>query len=207
MSYGVTCYLTDMVYFPDDWDPKITTLPGLYLVAAAFSWASGLSCSLSFLRSINVVFNAISFVLMWKMYSSKWRNHLTFLEATAHAATLSLYPVHFFFGFMFYTDSGATCFTLLYLWLSDSSTGTRGMLVASLTGCLAILFRQTSVVWCLFGFATACLKDLVRASAKKEELHESVRFRAFYIVSVHDMSATNLRLLFYFIHRLTSVAH
>ncbi len=160
---------------PDEWDPKLTTPPGLYLVSAAISWASGFSCSLSFLRSINTVFNVISFGVMWVMYSSKWRN-LTFLDAAAHATTLSLYPVHFFFGFMFYTDSGATCLTLLYLWLSDSSRGTRGLLVASLVGCSAILFRQTSVVWCLFCFATVCLRDLVRASAKKEKLHESVRF-------------------------------
>ncbi len=180
MSYGVIYNRTDTVDIPDEWDPKITTPPGLYLMSTAVSWASGFSCSLSFLRSINTIFNVISFGVMWAMYSSKWRS-LAFLDAAAHAATLSLYPVHFFFGFMFYTDSGANCFTLLYLWFSDSSRGTRGLLTASIFGCLAILFRQTSVAWCLFGFATACLRDLVQAqaSAKKEELHESaVRFRA-----------------------------
>ncbi len=178
MPYGVIYNCTNTVDVPDEWDPKITTPPGLYLVSAAVSWASGFSCSLSFLRSINTIFNVISFCVMLAIYASKWRS-LAFLDAAANAATLSLYPVHFFFGFMFYTDSGANCLTLLYLWYSDSRRGTKGLLTASIFGCLAILFRQTSVVWCLFGFATVCLRDLVQASAKKEELHESaVRFRA-----------------------------
>jgi len=38
-----------------DWDPKITTFPGLYLLGAAFGQALGGSCSVLILRSLNVL--------------------------------------------------------------------------------------------------------------------------------------------------------
>uniref|UniRef100_M4B1K3 Dol-P-Glc:Glc(2)Man(9)GlcNAc(2)-PP-Dol alpha-1,2-glucosyltransferase n=1 Tax=Hyaloperonospora arabidopsidis (strain Emoy2) TaxID=559515 RepID=M4B1K3_HYAAE len=55
---------------PDEWDPKITTFPGLYLVSTlytnALSWINtgAYFCSVSVLRSVNVVFALANVVLI-----------------------------------------------------------------------------------------------------------------------------------------------
>ena len=62
------------------------------------------------------------------------------------ATTLAIFPVLYFFTFLYYTDSGSTCLVLLMYLL-----GLHGnhMLAASV-GVAAIFFRQTNVVWVIF---------------------------------------------------------
>jgi alpha-1,2-glucosyltransferase len=105
----------------DEWDPKITTFPGLYgvstLYAKAVWWLNmGDFCSVSVLRSLNVLFalgNVVLCVLL--------RHHIAPQDPNAllHAVRTAMFPPLFFFAFLFYTDGGATFFVLLMLWLAE----------------------------------------------------------------------------------------
>jgi len=72
------------------------------------------------------------------------------------ALVLGFFPLLFFNSLIYYTDVGSTFFVLLtYLFgLQDQHY------MASVTGALAIFFRQTNVVWVGFTAATSVLKQL-----------------------------------------------
>ena len=62
------------------------------------------------------------------------------------ATTLAIFPVLYFFTFLYYTDSGSTCLVLLMYLL-----GLHGnRMLAANVGVATILFRQTNVVWVIF---------------------------------------------------------
>ncbi|XP_067172089.1 dol-P-Glc:Glc(2)Man(9)GlcNAc(2)-PP-Dol alpha-1,2-glucosyltransferase isoform X4 [Apteryx mantelli] len=59
------------------WDPMITTLPGLYLVSVGiakpaawlFGWPGGIACSTAMLRFINLLFSVGNFYLLYLLLS------------------------------------------------------------------------------------------------------------------------------------------
>lgn len=102
------------------WDPMITTFPGLYLVSLVYTWmllpgakflgvASSLPelCSTAVLRSINV-----GLALVCSLLFSNIVRHLEPKKSEKNALwkafLLSLYPLHWFFSFLYYTDVGST---------------------------------------------------------------------------------------------------
>ncbi|GMF19880.1 unnamed protein product [Phytophthora lilii] len=105
----------------DEWDPKITTFPGLYLVStlyaktvATLGW--GDFCSTAVLRSVNVLFAVGNVVLCVLL-----RCHVAPQDPNAllHGLRTAVFPPLFFFAFLFYTDGGATFFVLLMLLLAE----------------------------------------------------------------------------------------
>ncbi|KAI5429912.1 variant 6, glucosyltransferase [Lathyrus oleraceus] len=110
------------------WDPMITTPPGLYYLSLAYiaSLFPGLYCveaassfldvcSASFLRSINGVLAITCSIILYDIII-----HLTPTlgdrKAMLHAAVLSLYPLHWFFTFLYYTDvASVTAVLAMYL--------------------------------------------------------------------------------------------
>ncbi|KAF6202272.1 hypothetical protein GE061_004670, partial [Apolygus lucorum] len=93
-----------------EWDPKITTLPGLYLI----------------LRRLK---------MNQKGYSRRM--------VLWHAFNLAIFPVAYFFTFLYYTDTLSTCTVLLMLDLHLSSKKN----LASLVGILSCIARQVNIVW------------------------------------------------------------
>ena len=90
-----------------------------------------------------------------------------------NACVLATFPVLYFFSWLYYTDPGATLFTLLLY----SLTLDRRYFLASLAGVAAILFRQTNVIWVFF--AAGLVKfDVIESYVKRkkrkgrENLHE-----------------------------------
>ena len=77
---------------------------------------------------------------------------------------LSLYPIHFFFQTLYYTDVGSLFWTLLthelVMPMPKQALPARRIIFAGATGCVAVLFRQTNAVWLMFTFGTAALNDL-----------------------------------------------
>lgn len=76
-----------------------------------------------------------------------------------------LYPPHFFFSFLYYTDVGSVFFILLTVLLSTPRASSRNesfgrLCLASICGAVSILMRQTNAVWVMFAFGIACLQDL-----------------------------------------------
>ncbi|GLD91789.1 hypothetical protein PINS_up000322 [Pythium insidiosum] len=156
----------------DEWDPKITTFPGVYVVATALAhavrWLSSapaddptIVCSTALLRGVNVLFamgNAWLLVRLRTMIVPSDRNSLL------HAWTIIAFPVSFFFSFLFYTDMGATFFVLLmYLLALPTSTHVEStspirFLPSAIAGSLAVLFRQTNIVWVVFVAGTVVVR-------------------------------------------------
>lgn len=148
------------------WDPMITTPPGLYYLSLAYvaplfpsMWfansVQSLSelCSTAYLRSTNVLLAIVCSVLVYDLLVNL-RPSLGERKTTIYAILLSLYPVHWFFTFLYYTDVA-------------SLTAVMAMLLASLKkhywfsamlGALAILFRQTNIVWVLFVAANGAIR-------------------------------------------------
>lgn len=173
----------------DVWDPKITTPPGLYLIGAAVLRAVDLlrrlflgnsipslcattataagSSTLPYLRPISAVFNVGSFALLHAIFYRIQR--LSNGEALAQALSLSLYPVVFFFGFLYYTDAASLCSVLGMYYLARREKH----VAAAALGGVSLMFRQTNVVWVCFVLGTSIVEDLQQAFLKKDYYYQS----------------------------------
>ncbi|KAK1790536.1 hypothetical protein P4O66_014425 [Electrophorus voltai] len=140
----------------NEWDPMITTLPGLYLVSVGVikplvwlaDWTGDVVCSTAMLRFVNLLFNCGN---LYILYVTICKLHLKDKSRAAgrrvlSALTLSTFPVLYFFTFLYYTDAGSTFFTLFaYLMCLYGCHK-----AAALLGICAMLFRQTNVIWVAF---------------------------------------------------------
>lgn len=143
------------------WDPKITTFPGLYMVGVMWtkllSWIKATSqemlCSTMVLRSTNLALGLFAFLMVHRLLENLHGHgpgHLL------HTWVLSLFPLHFFYIFLFYTDVGSTAFLMsTYLALRTRRIGW-----ATVSGVMAVLFRQTNAVWVTFLLGAAVLEDV-----------------------------------------------
>lgn len=140
----------------NEWDPMITTLPGLYLASVGVIkpvvWLADLTgkvvCSTAMLRFLNLLFNCGNLYLLYLIICK-----LHFKEKTKTASrrvlsalSLSTFPVLYFFNFLYYTDAGSTFF-ILFTYLMTLYGCHKAS--ALLGGC-AILFRQTNIIWVAF---------------------------------------------------------
>nr|GMC79041.1 dol-P-Glc:Glc(2)Man(9)GlcNAc(2)-PP-Dol alpha-1,2-glucosyltransferase isoform X1 [Ipomoea batatas] len=140
------------------WDPMITTPPGLYFVSLAhvaslfpglFSvqLASSFSetCSTPILRSINGVLAVICSILVYDIITHLSPG-LSDRKATLRAVVLALYPLHWFFTFLYYTDIASLAAVLASYLMSLK----KNYPFSALLGALAVLVRQTNIIWVLF---------------------------------------------------------
>ncbi|XP_047329385.1 dol-P-Glc:Glc(2)Man(9)GlcNAc(2)-PP-Dol alpha-1,2-glucosyltransferase [Impatiens glandulifera] len=144
------------------WDPMITTPPGLYYVSLAYvgSLFPGMfcvkvvssfyeACSSSILRSTNGVLAVICSILVYEVIT-QLRPTLDERKATAFAVVMALYPLHWFFTFLYYTDvASVTAVLATYL-----ACLKRKYACSALLGLFAVLLRQTNIIWILF---VACI--------------------------------------------------
>ncbi|EGF82982.1 hypothetical protein BATDEDRAFT_21258 [Batrachochytrium dendrobatidis JAM81] len=148
----------------DQWDSKLTTPPGLYLVSLGFHklWIAFLQtpisgCSVLQLRSVNAAFGIATLPVIFNLIPliHPARNQ-SFTFNAIEAFVISLFPISFFFHLLYYTDSGSTFFVLFsyYLSLRDK------LFFCALTGFISIWFRQTNVIWVAFIAATICIRHL-----------------------------------------------
>ena len=109
------------------YDPMITTPPGLYLIPLLlFGGVWHIQVSLWMARLVNL-FYILAFIHVLKGLD----NYGVILN-----------PLVVFYQSLYYTDIGALAFTLLY-WKHSS-------MMAFFYGIMALMFRQTSIVWILF---------------------------------------------------------
>jgi len=140
------------------WDPKITTLPGLYLFSVGLlepahklATAVGLEiskeqlCSVANLRSINLVMAIINAVLLHTLTSHIHGMKENYSEVMGiwSSFNISLLPVLFMFTFLYYTDPVSTAMVLLTYCLHLSGQDW----LAAFAGSLSVLCRQTNIVW------------------------------------------------------------
>ncbi|CAF0833560.1 unnamed protein product [Brachionus calyciflorus] len=146
----------------NEWNDKITTLPGLYLLSTSvirifqlfLKETEPLSlCGTYWLRLSNVVLSTFNFVLLFKIFThlnSKGLQNIKYpnLFSLISAFSLSLFPLNYFFQFLYYTDTGSTFFILLCYYFQLKSKYD----LSAVCGSIAILYRQTNVIW--LGFCT-----------------------------------------------------
>ncbi|XP_061618207.1 dol-P-Glc:Glc(2)Man(9)GlcNAc(2)-PP-Dol alpha-1,2-glucosyltransferase [Phyllopteryx taeniolatus] len=140
----------------NQWDPMITTLPGLYLVSVGIikpvvrlaNMSGEVVCSTAMLRFINLLFNCGNLYLLYRLICRLHPKEKTRTAARRilSALSLSTFPVLYFFNFLYYTDAGSTFF-ILFTYLMTLHGCHKA---SALLGACAVLFRQTNVVWVPF---------------------------------------------------------
>ncbi|PON38565.1 Alpha-2-glucosyltransferase Alg [Parasponia andersonii] len=140
------------------WDPMITTPPALYYLSLAhaaclfpgLSYIKGASsiaevCSPVILRSVNGVLAVVCSILVYEIIT-QLRPALDDRKATFYAVVLAMYPLHWFFTFLYYTDvASLTAVLAMYLACLRKNYWFSGLL-----GALAVAIRQTNMIWMLF---------------------------------------------------------
>ncbi|XP_048558169.1 dol-P-Glc:Glc(2)Man(9)GlcNAc(2)-PP-Dol alpha-1,2-glucosyltransferase isoform X1 [Triticum urartu] len=165
------------------WDPMITTPPGLYYISLAYlaslfpgAWAIKVAeafdplCTTALLRSTNVIMAMVCGVLVHDLLLCI-KPGIGKMKATAYAILVALYPVHWFFTFLYYTDV-ASLAAVLAMYLSCLK---KRFWVSALFGALSILFRQTNVIWMIFfaaNGAIAYVQDLSLSDCPSDENSE-----------------------------------
>ncbi|XP_069101368.1 dol-P-Glc:Glc(2)Man(9)GlcNAc(2)-PP-Dol alpha-1,2-glucosyltransferase-like [Argopecten irradians] len=153
------------------WDPMITTLPGTYLASVGVLYPVSMVtqqkladvCITATLRSINIIFTTANCYLLLCI-SNVLNPQITPWRAAVKAVTLTLFPVMYFFTFLYYTDPGSIFFVLMLYYFH-----LRGYrLLAALMGIAAILFRQTNIIWVVF-VAGLSTQDCIMDWMKKEK--------------------------------------
>ena len=141
------------------WDPKITTPPGLYVwsyllcAAALVLRGSPTELNAEVLRFTNVA--AAAFVLPWRLQTlldrvRKERNNRSSGAWLSHTVlNISLFPVLFFFSGLYYTDVLALLVVVeAYNWDLKRETAAKFASLGYLVfGLAALAFRQTNVFW------------------------------------------------------------
>ncbi|TPX48709.1 dolichyl-P-Glc:Glc2Man9GlcNAc2-PP-dolichol alpha-1,2-glucosyltransferase [Synchytrium endobioticum] len=129
-----------------DYDPKLTTPPGLYITSLAliypFSRILPISqlCTVKVLRSINIIYGIGTHVVTYCIHQHL---HPASRSRAWDVLAVSLFPVSFFFNFLYYTDSGSTFFVLVAYWCLLK----RRYSASALVGLLAFSFRQSNILW------------------------------------------------------------
>lgn len=80
------------------------------------------ACSVVSVRTHNIIFAVLNFiisnVIMLKLSSAKEKSNEGNDNILLSAFVVSLFPVSYFFTFLYYTDQGSLCCVLLSYWLS-----------------------------------------------------------------------------------------
>lgn len=186
----------------DEWDPKITTLPGLYFISFAclrtLAFALGheldVVCTTFFLRMINVLFFMGNVLLLRqilvKLHCDKNQGHsqpckgekpaedesLT-TKCSVTALVLAIFPVLYFFTFLYYTDSSSTFFVLLQYYLSLCGN----QFTTALFGAVSIAIRQTNVIWVVFTAGATALRILQPVVKKTDSSSLVTEFKEYAI--------------------------
>jgi len=156
------------------WNPKITTLPGLYLFSVGLlrplhvlGNSTGVFldlCTVPALRSVNILVGLTNLVLLHSLTRTRHGDKAGYSEDLGlwSSLNLSLMPPLFFCNLLYYTDPVSTCMVLLTytLHLTDRDY------LAAVAGLLSVFCRQTNIVWVFLAAAETagqCLVSEVRA--------------------------------------------
>ncbi|CAG9801046.1 unnamed protein product [Chironomus riparius] len=164
--------------FFQEWNPKITTLPGLYLLTLLTP-----RCSLYNLRMIPLVCSVINFYLIYGIRlmlidDKNDRGRLKVLIDTMSIATL---PPLYFFSFVYYTDVPSMTSILLtfYFALKEKYQ------LSSIFGLFSFLMRQTNIVWVAGIFGTSVINDMMKEIYPKIKLEESTFSQLLFSIKTH----------------------
>ncbi|XP_036995609.2 dol-P-Glc:Glc(2)Man(9)GlcNAc(2)-PP-Dol alpha-1,2-glucosyltransferase [Artibeus jamaicensis] len=195
------------------WDPMITTLPGLYLLSVGvvkpatwiFGWSEHVVCSIGMLRFVNLLFSVGNFYLLYLLFRKVQPRHKagSSIQRILSTLTLAVFPTLYFFNFLYYTEAGSMFFTLFaYVMCLYGNHKTSALL-----GFCGFMFRQTNIVWTAFCAGNIIAQKLTEAwktelQKKKEERLPLIKGpfsefrRILQFLLVYSMSFKNLSMLF-----------
>lgn len=144
------------------WDPKITTLPGLYLASSVASSFLGsyYKCNTYNLRFINLIASVVNLVLFASIFKFTYGNNQPF-RTVLQALSLAILPPLYFFSHVYYTDTLSLTFLLIFSRLCFTSKFKASVL---LFGLWSVLMRQTNIMWVAMVFGHKTLDLLIRTS-------------------------------------------
>ncbi|XP_001375135.2 dol-P-Glc:Glc(2)Man(9)GlcNAc(2)-PP-Dol alpha-1,2-glucosyltransferase isoform X1 [Monodelphis domestica] len=167
------------------WDPMITTLPGLYLISVGilkpatwiFGWSQHVVCSIGMLRFVNLLFSAGNFYLLYLLFCKlQQRNKaVSGIQRILSALTIAVFPTLYFFNFLYYTETGSIFFVLFAYFMCLYGNHK----TSALLGFCGFMFRQTNIVWTVFCAGNIISQKLTEAwrteQQKKEEKLPSIK--------------------------------
>lgn len=114
--FGIVIYISCF-----QWDPKITTLPGLYLITTAILSPFNL-CDIIYVRCMNLIGTCLNIYLTYNIIKENSKSNETNTRwntwlILALAYNITLFPPLYFWCFFFYTDVASVNAVLLMLLL------------------------------------------------------------------------------------------
>ncbi|XP_043471670.1 putative Dol-P-Glc:Glc(2)Man(9)GlcNAc(2)-PP-Dol alpha-1,2-glucosyltransferase [Leptopilina heterotoma] len=123
------------------WDPKITTLPGVYLITTIFLAPFGFCNETIFIRSTNLIATFLNFFLISSI--CRLKNSQDSLINLVSSYNIVLFPPLFFWFFLYYTD----VFSVTMI-LAVNLLHLQGRIKSSaLAGVVSVIVRQTNIIW------------------------------------------------------------
>lgn len=158
----------EFVFSLPQWDSKITTLPGLYIIATAILSPFNL-CNIIYMRLINLIGTCVNLYLVYEVIRENCKSNRTDRwddwSMLALAYNITLFPPLYFWCFFYYTDVWSVSTVLLMLLMHQRKRMKLAALVGKYsnyvndvtifrlltlqfcTGLMAVLVRQTNIVW------------------------------------------------------------
>ncbi|KAF2745763.1 glycosyltransferase family 59 protein [Sporormia fimetaria CBS 119925] len=203
-----------------NWDPKITTPPGLYFASLLLQPIGG--CDISTLRALNVgalcFICLVSYEILRKIRARGPQQPPTpdpygqridpTVALDAHKAlNIALFPPLFFFSALYYTDVPSTLYVLLNYsallkreeWVRSSIDDLR-IVILSIA---ALLIRQTNIFW--VAIFPACLEVARNAPTRSAntENRPDVVTNAWNYGVVYDPEVEDATFADYFLHPIS----
>ncbi|XP_053695143.1 putative Dol-P-Glc:Glc(2)Man(9)GlcNAc(2)-PP-Dol alpha-1,2-glucosyltransferase [Sabethes cyaneus] len=147
----------------DVWDPKITTFPGLYLISALLLGPFKF-CTTYALRLTSVlasIANVCFIFAIRRKVTGNYAESYVLLES----ASLALLPPLYFFSHLYYTDVLSVTMVLAMIYFAMQAKNNWGALMAS----LAVLMRQTNIVWVGFVLGSQMIDLALRLTLSKKK--------------------------------------
>ncbi|XP_037299379.1 putative Dol-P-Glc:Glc(2)Man(9)GlcNAc(2)-PP-Dol alpha-1,2-glucosyltransferase [Manduca sexta] len=140
------------------WDPKITTLPGLYIVSSALV-GPYFDCTVYNLRFVNLLASCINLLLFSSILKYVYFNDN--LKIVLQALSLALLPPLYFFSYVYYSDTLSITFLLAFSRLCLTN---RYKFLMFIFGAFSILMRQTNIAWIAMVFGHKFLDIFIKSS-------------------------------------------
>ncbi|XP_055903262.1 putative Dol-P-Glc:Glc(2)Man(9)GlcNAc(2)-PP-Dol alpha-1,2-glucosyltransferase [Eupeodes corollae] len=145
-----------------EWDPKITTFPGLYIasiIVIPFDM-----CNVYGLRLVSLLASTCNVYLIFKIRERATPLQRNSLVLAIESMSISLLPPLYFFSHLYYTDVlSMTFFLAMYYYWSKRSHG-----ISAIFGAFSVLVRQTNIVWVVLLLGVCFLDELIEMYAYRK---------------------------------------
>lgn len=142
------------------WDPKITTLPGLYVISSAFL-GTYFPCTTYYLRFVNLIASCVNLYLFGSILKYVYFLGTSQFKIVLQALSLTLLPPLYFFSHVYYTDTLSLTFLLAFSRLCFTN---RYKTLIFLFGVYSVFMRQTNIAWVAMVFGHKLLDLLIKSS-------------------------------------------